>query len=359
MDYLWQRDPQTETTLGMPRHMCLPFPLNSRSSNKSHRGLTAAWLGQEWEPVFGEFSGKASREKGFPSLKGPSHFDPFDGITPQSTFRFMAPTMLDLAPKVGQAHKWARTGLDLQPGVTLDRMNRRHSLLEQFDTARIDLNKTQSSRSFNRFQQMAFDMITSPICSTALDVTQEPTALRDKYGYTLFGQAALAARRLVEAGTRVVTVYWDEYGPANTAWDTHVNNFPRLKEGLCPTLDQVYSTLLVDLDQRGMLDETVVLLMSEHGRTPKIGKKPGGSREHWSHAYCGLFAGAGIQRGQVIGATDKQAAYPVDRPVNPKDILATLYHLMGIDTETARTFDRQSRPHHLLPYGELVPEMIG
>ena len=108
-----------------------------------------------------------------------------------------------------------------------------------------------------------------------------------------------------------------------------------------------------------MLDETVVLLMSEHGRTPKIGKKPGGSREHWSHAYCGLFAGAGIQRGQVIGATDKQAAYPVDRPLNPKDILATLYHLMGFDTETARTFDRQSRPHHLLPYGELVPEMIG
>ena len=157
---------------------------------------------------------------------------------------------------------------------------------------------------------------------------------------------------------RVVTVYWDEYGPANTGWDTHVNNFPRLKRGLCPTLDQVYSALLEDLDQRGMLDSTVVLLLSEHGRTPKIGRKPGGGRKHWSHAYCGLFAGAGIRRGQVIGGTDKQAGYPVNRPITPKDILATLYHLMGVDPYITTTSDRQGRPRHLLPSGDLVHEML-
>lgn len=361
LDYLWERTGAAEPR-GIPRQMYLPFPLNSRSTNRSHRGLTAAWLGPEWEPVFGEFQGKASREAGFPSASGDqamgSEYDPFDGITRDSTFRFMAPTLLEHAPEVGLSHKIAQTGLDLPPDVTLDRMQARRSLLEQFDAARREIDATPAERSYDRFEEMAFDMITSPDCATALDVTKEPEAVREKYGYTLFGQAALAARRLVEAGVRVVTVYWDEYGPANTAWDTHVNNFPRLKEGLCPTLDQVYTTLLQDLDQRGMLDETLVLLLSEHGRTPKVAQKPGGGREHWSYAYCGLLAGAGIRRGQVVGATDRHGGYPTDRPLNPKDVLATLYHLLGVDRQTARTYDRLNRPHPLLPYGEVVPEFL-
>ena len=120
----------------------------------------------------------------------------------------------------------------------------------------------------------------------------------------------------------------------------------------------VYTALLEDLQQRGLLEETVVLLVSEHGRTPKIGNKPGGAREHWSYAYSGLFAGAGIRQGQVIGATDKQAGYPVERPVNPKDILATLYHLLGFHVETTRTYDSLGRPHFLLPHGQVIPEML-
>ena len=107
-----------------------------------------------------------------------------------------------------------------------------------------------------------------------------------------------------------------------------------------------------------MLEETAVLLISEHGRTPRIGKKPGGSREHWSYAYSGLFAGAGIRKGQVVGATDRQAGYPVERPLNPKDILATLYHLLGFDVEMARTYDSLGKPHFLLPHGHVVPEML-
>ena len=107
-----------------------------------------------------------------------------------------------------------------------------------------------------------------------------------------------------------------------------------------------------------MLEETAVLLISEHGRTPKIGNKPGGAREHWSYAYSGLFAGAGIRGGQVIGATDPHAGYPIERPLNPKDILATLYHLLGFNVETTRTYDSLGRPHFLLPHGSVVPEML-
>lgn len=133
---------------------------------------------------------------------------------------------------------------------------------------------------------------------------------------------------------------------------------PRLKDGLCPTLDQVYCTLLEDLEQRGMLDETLVLLMSEHGRTPQIGAKLGGAREHWSGAYSGMFAGAGIRQGQVVGATNRHAGYAVERPLDPKDILATVYHLLGVDSQMARTYDLFNRPHPLLPFGTVVPEML-
>ena len=107
-----------------------------------------------------------------------------------------------------------------------------------------------------------------------------------------------------------------------------------------------------------MLDETVVLLLSEHGRTPQVGDSPGGGREHWAGAYCGILAGAGVQKGQVIGTTDAQARFPVDRPLNPKDILATLYHLMGFDPASARTYDQLGRPHFLLPYGGVVNEIL-
>ena len=362
LEYLLDRDSADRQPRGIPRNMCLPFPLNSHSTNRSHRGLVTAWLGQQYEPIFGEFDGQASREVGFPSGNGSeavlSRYDPFDGVVPESTFRLMTTTYLEHAAKVGLSHKFAKAGIDLPADITVGRIQERRALMRRLDAFRRRLERPQGVRNLNRFQEMAYDMITSPGCATALDVTREPEAVRDKYGYTLFGQGALAARRLVEAGVRVVTLYWDEYGPANTAWDTHVNNFPRLKEGLCPTLDQVYSTLLDDLDQRGMLDDTLVLLMSEHGRTPVIGDKPGGSREHWSHAYCGIFAGAGIRQGQVIGATDAHAGYPSLRPLDPKNVLATIYHLMGFDPATTLTYDRLGRPHPLLPFGNIVPEML-
>ena len=240
--------------------------------------------------------------------------------------------------------------------MTLDRLDRRRSLLEQLEQQRRQLEGP--ARGFDQQRQAAFGLMASPRLGHALDVTREPLAVREKYGFTLFGQGVLTARRLVEAGARVVTVFWDEFGPVNTAWDTHANQFPRLREGLCPTLDRVYAALLADLEQRGLLEETLVLLSTEHGRTPKLTRVPGGGRDHWSYAYWGMLAGAGVRRGTVLGATDRRGGYVLDRPVSPKDILATVYHLLGFDPHKTFVTDRLGRPMNLLPHGEVVSELL-
>jgi uncharacterized protein (DUF1501 family) len=174
---------------------------------------------------------------------------------------------------------------------------------------------------------------------------------------TLFGQASLTARRLVEAGGRFVTVFWDEYGLAGTGWDTHWDHFPRMKDELLPGLDRTLSGLLIDLDARGLLDETLVVCLSEHGRTPKLSLAKGGGRDHWSRCYSVVMAGGGVRRGCVVGRSDKIASDPAERRVSPKDILATIYHLLGIDLNTTLT-DRQGRPMTLIPEGEIIPEML-
>jgi uncharacterized protein (DUF1501 family) len=174
---------------------------------------------------------------------------------------------------------------------------------------------------------------------------------------TLFGQATLTARRLVEAGGRFVTVFWDEYGLAGTGWDTHWDHFARMKDELLPGLDRALSALLADLDDRGMLDETLVLCLSEHGRTPKIDGSKGGGRDHWSRCYSVLLAGGGIARGRVVGKSDRIASDPADHPISPKDILATAYHLLGVDPGTTLV-DRQGRPMALNPEGNVVPDLL-
>src|SRR5438874_1136457 len=167
----------------------------------------------------------------------------------------------------------------------------------------------------------------------ALDLGGEPLALRESYGMTVFGQAALSARRLVEAGSRFVSVFWDEYGLAGSGWDTQWDHYPRMKTELLSGLDPPFAGLNGVVEASGMLDETLVLCVSEHGRTPKLSTVKGGGRDHWAQAYSCLFAGGGVARGNIVGRTDKQAGTVVDRPVSPKDILATTYHLLGIDPE--------------------------
>jgi uncharacterized protein (DUF1501 family) len=204
---------------------------------------------------------------------------------------------------------------------------------------------------------MAFDLMTSAKIHRALDLHREPRAIRERYGQTLFGQSVLAARRLIEHGVKLVTVFWDEYQEANSAWDTHVQQYPRLKDALLPGFDQAYPALLSDLQARGLLDETLVACVSEHGRTPKLAKEPGGGRDHWSWVYSGLFAGGGIRRGSVLGASDKIAAYPKDFPVSPKDVLCTIYHLLGVDPET-QIRGREGRPVSLVPEGKVLSGLL-
>jgi uncharacterized protein (DUF1501 family) len=203
---------------------------------------------------------------------------------------------------------------------------------------------------------LAFSIISSPRVAEALDVRKESRETRDLYGMTLFGQATLAARRLLEADTRLVTVFWDEYGLAGDAWDTHTNHFTRLKDQLLPGFDKTYAGLILDLERRGMLDDTLVVVASEHGRTPKLNKNA--SRDHWSRAYSALFAGGGIARGNVVGASDKYASDVADRPVSPKNLLATMYHLLGIEPET-RIPDRTNRLMPILPEeSDVIREML-
>jgi uncharacterized protein (DUF1501 family) len=173
----------------------------------------------------------------------------------------------------------------------------------------------------------------------------------------LFGQSCLAARRLLEAGGRVVSVFWDEFGLAGSAWDTHWDHYNRMKNELAPGFDHGWHGLITDLDQRGLLDETLVVCTSEHGRTPKITPGQGGGRDHWSRVYSSLIAGAGVACGRIVGSSDKHAGEVADRPISPKDLLATMYHLLGIDPHTL-IHDRAGRPLPLVG-GEVIGEVLG
>lgn len=204
---------------------------------------------------------------------------------------------------------------------------------------------------------MAYSLLTSERFKQALDVHAEPEKVRESYGMSLFGQAALAARRLIEAGTKLVSVFWDEYGLADSGWDTHYYHFERMRTQLCPSFDKGYSALIRDLEARGMLEDTIVLCISEHGRTPQLTNDKGGGRGHWSRAYSAIFAGGGFGKGNIVGRSDRIASDVIDNPVSPKDILATTYHLLGIDPHTMIS-DRLGRPLPIAGEGRVRPELL-
>jgi hypothetical protein len=340
IDYLQQQSRRGRPGPGVPANIGLPWHFSSRRTGEVARaGPYAAYLGNAYNPIWAEFRGKATRT----TVKTLQEqrlevAEPYMGIAPDGRFELAAATRLG-------------------PDITLDRLDKRRSLLAQFDHGRRDLERSATGRSLDHHRRMAYDLINSSRVRSALDLGQEPLKLRESYGMTVFGQAALAARRLVEAGSRFVTVFWDEYGLAGSGWDTHWDHFARMRNELLPGLDLALSGLIQDLDARGLLDETLVLCMSEHGRTPKLSAAKGGGRDHWSRVYSGIFAGGGVARGMVVGKSDKIAGDVAERPVSPKDILATLYHLMGIDPET-HLKDRTSRPMPLVPGGTVVKEML-
>ena len=161
----------------------------------------------------------------------------------------------------------------------------------------------------------------------------------------------------MEAGARLVSVFWDEYGLADSAWDTHYQHYARMKNELCPSFDLAFSGLIRDLEIRGMLDETLVVCISEHGRTPKLTSAAGAGRDHWSRAYSAIFAGGGMAAGKVVGKTDRIASDVVETPVSPKDVLATVYHLIGIDPHTEIP-DRLGRRFPIAGTGIVRPELL-
>jgi Protein of unknown function (DUF1501) len=326
----------------VPRNLALPWAFSSRRVGEVPRsGPYGGFLGQAYDPVCTDFVGRATRTARKTLVdKVWEDLEPYRGITPESRFELSTVT-------------------NLPAELTLDRLDRRRTLLEQLEHLRraADAQATRSS-GIDRHRAMAYDLAGSPAIRRAFDLGEEPDETRSLYGMTLFGQASLTARRLVEAGGRFITVFWDEYGLAGTGWDTHWDHFARMKDELLPGLDRTFSGILIDLDRRGLLDETLVVLLSEHGRTPKLTLGNGGGRDHWSRCYSVVMAGAGVARGRVVGQSDKIASDPAERPVSPKDILATIYHLLGIDTGTMLV-DVQGRPMPLIPDGEVIPEVLG
>ncbi len=211
--------------------------------------------------------------------------------------------------------------------------------------------------SSDSFRDSAFALIANDSVKQALNVKRESPRTRDRYGHTVFGQSCLAARRLVEAGSRFVSVFWDEFGLAGSGWDTHWEHYPRMKNELMPGFDRGYAGLIEDLHDRGMLDDTLVVVLSEHGRTPKLNNAKGAGRDHWSQAYSALFAGGGVARGKVVGKTDSIGGTVTDNPMSPKDVLATIYHLLGYDLETTLN-DRVSRPQPLAPGARVMTDIL-
>ena len=249
----------------------------------------------------------------------------------------------------------------LEDGMTIDRLNTRRSLLSQIDVERrrLDQFATVTPSSYQRNQRQAFDILTSSAMRQAFDLSQEDPRMVDRYGKTLFGNSTLIARRLIEAGVRFVNVTWDLFwGPVNVdydAWDTHNNNFNILKKNKLPGFDQTMHALMTDLQERGLLDETLIVVTSEMGRTPRINANSG--RDHWTNCYGSLLAGAGIRGGTVYGASDTQAAYVADNPVRPADLLATIYRTLGIDPAT-RVPDQTGRPIEIAQGGHEIFDVM-
>lgn len=242
--------------------------------------------------------------------------------------------------------------LQFSPGLSAERIRDRRSLLADIDTQRQTLESTVVVRDMSQRMKQAHNILAGDSkFRSAFDMHRESDKMRDRYGRHLFGQSLLLARRLVEVGMPVVQA---NMGSMNH-WDTHGDNFNRLKKTHLPPLDQGLSALITDLKERNLLDETLIVVTGEFGRTPKI--NAGGGRDHWSRVFSAVFAGGGIRGGQVIGASDSMASDPATRGYYPADLGATIYSALGIDPES-QIIDRLHRPHQLNA-GEVIAPLYG
>ncbi len=249
----------------------------------------------------------------------------------------------------------------LPAGVTMEQVGERRQLLHSFDTLQHELDGTGQMNALDSYQQQAWSILTSDVARNAFDLDQEPSRVRERYGFMpawdpgasnrcgspAWSQRILLARRLVEAGVRLVTVdlRW---------WDTHVLGFESLRLGFLPRFDMAFSALIEDLEQRGLLSSTLVIAWGEFGRTPRVNNDAG--RDHYPNVFSAALAGGPVQGGRVVGASDSHGAFPVACPKTPQDVLATMYEHLGIDT-TQSYVDNTGRPHPVLPSGQRIEEL--
>jgi hypothetical protein len=309
----------------LPGAVCLPcFPGSGESYKRG--GPYGGFLGSQYDPLFSLCNPTFARE---PRV---NYYDP---VMP-----------------IGEPYL---PGLDQLPEMTVRRLDARQALMQQVDRAFEEASRSPATQRMGQYQQRAFAMLTSSRTRDAFDLSREPDRIRNRYGRHLYGASLLVARRLVEAGVPFVSVHQEIFRHYGHAYDMHENNFRMLKDFNLPLLDQVYPALIDDLEARGLLDETLVIVMGEMGRTPRINAKAG--RDHWPQCGFSLLMGGGIRRGTVYGTTDAHAAYPVSHLVRPADLVATIYHLLGIDPHMTVN-DRLGRPLPIAHGGEPVQGVL-
>lgn len=286
-------------------YVSMPYVTAEGAGGPPQPGFFGGWLGRMRDPLF--------------VLKDPSAAD------------FGMPEM-SLPPEIGRA-----------------RLGERKSLAEQLD----DLRRDRRTRDMDGFQARALDLLTSPAAQSAFRLDREDPRTRERYGRNIYGQSVLLARRLIEAGTRVACISWAP--DANATWDTHGQNFAKLRDTLLPQLDAAVSSLIDDLDVRGRLDRTLVAVMGEFGRSPKVNGAAG--RDHWNFGYGLWLAGGGIKAGHVHGASDRIGARPARDPVTPAEIIATIYRCLGVAPDLELR-DQLDRPLAVVPNGQPIDAIL-
>lgn len=296
------------TAANVVPHVCLPYITKEGAGGPPQPGFFGGILGHSYDPLF--------------VLNDPNAVD------------FRVPE------------------LTLQSEISSDRLSARRRL---FETAGYSLEQGPSaSTEMTRMQARALDLLTSERTQAAFRLTEESNSTRENYGRNIYGQSTLLARRLIEAGTRIVTISWAP--DANATWDTHTNNFRNLKRTLLPQFDSACSSLIVDLADRGMLERTIVAVLGDFGRTPRVNANNGG-RDHWNFCYSVMLVGGGFQPGLVYGSSDNIGAFPASHPLVPGDVISTIYAALGVDP-TSDIYDPFQRPYRVVPAGEVVSELL-
>ena len=293
-------------------HVHLPYITQEGAGNPPQPGFFAGFLGRSYDPLF------VLNDPNAPSFSVPE--------------------------------------LTLQQDVAAARLSLRRELFQKVSGTLGSVPDTAPpATEVTRMQSRAMDLLSSERAQRAFRLTDEADADRERYGRNVYGQSVLLARRLIEAGTRLVTISWAPH--ANATWDTHGSNFKALKETLLPQTDAACSSLIADLADRGLLDRTLVAIFGDFGRTPRINANNAG-RDHWNYCYSLMLVGGGIRAGHIHGASDSTGAFPAHSALTPGDIIATLYHTLGVPAHH-ELFDQLHRPHRVVPVGEVVGELLG